>query len=243
MNRLDPDGRCAKGFVQGNTFGSLPDNPSLAYQIGYGVGAVNAAYSLLSGGDSNNTNSAISLTTPDLRPSGYSDGFGDHYSFCYSCHDPNDPGARLQFQMAQNATVGIRAYTQVAFIAATAGLGEFSALEETAAKTVGSAETLALPTIRQAEGGLVIGRGADLSRPFALAENEYRLSWPATSTAQSEWKINSGLLRQEMGKGLPIRDISPGNNGGMYLNAERNLLDSRGWTYDAATGYWHPPGT
>ena len=135
VNRLDPDGRCAKGAVQGLQFGALPDNASLSYQIGYGIGAVGSAISLLSGGDSNNTNSAISLTTPDLRPSGYSDGFGDHYSFCYSCHDPNDPGARLQFQMAQNVTVGIRAYTQVAFIAATAGLGEFSALEETAANT------------------------------------------------------------------------------------------------------------
>jgi hypothetical protein len=100
---------------------------------------------------------------------------------------------------------------------------------------------VALPTIRQAEGGLVIGRGADLSRPFALAENEARLSWTATATAQSEWKINSGLLRQEMGKGVPIRDASPGNVGGMYLNAERNLLESRGWLYNSSTGYWKPP--
>jgi hypothetical protein len=100
---------------------------------------------------------------------------------------------------------------------------------------------LALPTIRQAEGGLVIGRGSDLSRPFALAENEFRLSWPATATTRSEWKINSGLLRTEMGKGIPIRDASPGNVGGMYLNAERNLLQSRGWHYNSATGYWNPP--
>jgi hypothetical protein len=113
----------------------------------------------------------------------------------------------------------------------------------TATIEIQSARTLALPPIRQAQGGLVIGRGAELSRPFALAENEYRLSWPATATTKSEWKINSGLLRQEMRKMVPIRDASPGNNGGMYLNAERNLLESRGWKYDAATGYWKPPGT
>jgi hypothetical protein len=101
---------------------------------------------------------------------------------------------------------------------------------------------LALPTIRQAEGGLVIGRGSDLSRPFALVENEFRLSWPATATTRSEWKINSGLLRTEMGKGIPIRDASPSNVGGMYLNAERNLLQSRGWNYNPANGYWNPPG-
>ena len=101
---------------------------------------------------------------------------------------------------------------------------------------------LALPTIRQAEGGLVIGRGADLRRPFALAPNEFRLSWPATATTRSEWKINSGLLRTEMGKGIPIRDASPGNVGGMYLKAECNLLESRGWNYNSSTGYWNPAG-
>jgi RHS repeat-associated protein len=104
-------------------------------------------------------------------------------------------------------------------------------------------EVLALPPYRQAGGGLVIGRGAELNRPFTLAENEFRLSWPATSTTRSEWKINSGLLRQEMGKGIPIRDASPGDVGGMYLNAERSLLESRGWQYNSATGYWHPPGS
>jgi hypothetical protein len=103
------------------------------------------------------------------------------------------------------------------------------------------AEILALPPIRQAAGGLVIGRGAELSRPFTLAENEFRLTWPATSTTRSEWKMNSGLLRREMRTGVPIRDASPGNVGGMYLNAERNLLESRGWNYNSSTGYWHPP--
>ena len=120
-------------------------------------------------------------------------------------------------------------------------LGEYSDFIRwsIAAKTL---PQLALPTIRQAEGGLVIGRGSDLSRPFALAENEFRLSWPATATTRSEWKINSGLLRTEIGKGIPIRDASPGNVGGMYLNAERNLLQSRGWNYNSANGYWNPPG-
>ena len=111
------------------------------------------------------------------------------------------------------------------------------------ARVAKSGEVLALPPYRQAGGGLVIGRGAELNRPFTLAENEFRLSWPATSTTRSEWKINSGLLRQEMRKGNPIRDASPGDVGGMYLNAERNLLESRGWQYNSATGYWHPPGS
>jgi hypothetical protein len=31
-----------------------------------------------------------------------------------------------------------------------------------------------------------------------------------------------------MGKGQPIRDASPGDTAGQFLNAERNLLKDRG---------------
>jgi hypothetical protein len=89
---------------------------------------------------------------------------------------------------------------------------------------------------------LVIGRGADLAKPGALKAGERALSWPSKMpNAAAEWKINSGLLRQEMQRGLPIRDVSPGNTGGMFLNAERNLLQNRGWTFDASTNFWMPP--
>jgi hypothetical protein len=89
---------------------------------------------------------------------------------------------------------------------------------------------------------LVIGRGADLAKPGALELGERALSWPSKMpNVAAEWKINSGLLRQEMGRGLPIRDASPGNTGGMFLNAERNLLESRGWTFNLSTNFWMPP--
>jgi hypothetical protein len=71
---------------------------------------------------------------------------------------------------------------------------------------------------------LVIGRGADLAKPGALNPGEFKFSWPPTGATQSEWKVNSGLLRQEMGNMRPIRDASVDNNLGMYLNAERYLL-------------------
>jgi len=58
VNNCDPDGRCAKGAVQGLQFGALPDNASLSYQIGYGIGAVGSAISLLSGGDNSNGNAS-----------------------------------------------------------------------------------------------------------------------------------------------------------------------------------------
>ncbi|MBI2837242.1 MAG: Ig-like domain-containing protein [Acidobacteria bacterium] len=91
------------------------------------------------------------------------------------------------------------------------------------------------------EGGLVIGRGRDLARPGALLPGEYKLSWDPTATTKSEWKINAGLMRKEMARGMPIRDASPGDTGGMYLNAERNLLRDRGWTFDPQSSYWYPP--
>jgi hypothetical protein len=88
---------------------------------------------------------------------------------------------------------------------------------------------------------LVIGRGADLAKPGALGPGEFKLSWPPTATVRSEWGVNSGLLRQEMRNLRPIRDASPGNTGGIFTNAERNLLTDRGWTFDPKTNLWNPP--
>ncbi|MBX3630611.1 MAG: hypothetical protein KF908_12025 [Nitrosomonas sp.] len=44
-----------------------------------------------------------------------------------------------------------------------------------------------------------------------------------------------------MVKGQPIRDASPGDKRGQFLNAERNLLENRGWKFDGKTNYWIPP--
>lgn len=44
-----------------------------------------------------------------------------------------------------------------------------------------------------------------------------------------------------LNKGKPIRDASPGDTSGQFLNAERNLLRDRGWTFDSSTDFWNPP--
>ena len=88
---------------------------------------------------------------------------------------------------------------------------------------------------------LVIGRGADLAKPGALGPGEFKLSWPPTGAVRPEWKVNSGLLRQEMRNMRPIRDASIGDTRGVYLNAERNLLESRGWQLDKSASLWMPP--
>ena len=101
--------------------------------------------------------------------------------------------------------------------------------------------SLSVDAAAATESRLVIGRGADLAKPGVLGPGEYKLSWPSTGETKSEWKINSGLLREEMRNNRPIRDASPNNNDGMYLNAERNLLKSSGWERDESTHLWNPP--
>ncbi len=61
------------------------------------------------------------------------------------------------------------------------------------------------------------------------------------------WKQNAGFLRREMGTGKPIFDSYRLPNGNListkgFLNAERNLLQSRGWIYSPSHGAWLPPG-
>jgi hypothetical protein len=95
-----------------------------------------------------------------------------------------------------------------------------------------------------ARGNLVIGRGADLAKPGALRAGESKLGWPSKlPDFKAEWKENAGRLREVMREGRPIRDASPGDTGGMFLNAERNLLKDRGWRFDSQTNFWMPPGS
>lgn len=89
-------------------------------------------------------------------------------------------------------------------------------------------------------GTTVIGRVKDLQ---ALRAGEQSLlhRLPNRGSPRANWTQNSGVLRQEMSRGAPIRDASPGDTAGKFLNAERNLLRDRGWTFDPQTYYWHPP--
>lgn len=85
-------------------------------------------------------------------------------------------------------------------------------------------------------------------------EGDRMLYLPNQGSAQANWAQNSGRLRQEMGQGKPIfdsyRDSASGlqipagttpSSGGRFLNAERKLLESRGWQYTPSSGAYHPP--
>lgn len=85
-------------------------------------------------------------------------------------------------------------------------------------------------------------------------EGDRMLYLPNQGSAQANWAQNSGRLREEMGNGQPIfdsyRDAATGlqipagttpSSGGRFLNAERKLLESRGWQYNSTSGAYHPP--
>jgi RHS repeat-associated protein len=93
---------------------------------------------------------------------------------------------------------------------------------------------------------LVIGKINDL-RNVAAGERTLLDRLPNLGSPKLNWQQNAGLLRQEMSRGLPIRDASVDATGALinntgFLKAERNLLQSNGWSYDSATRMWYPPG-
>ena len=90
-----------------------------------------------------------------------------------------------------------------------------------------------------------IGKVDDLK---SIPRNQTLLdNLPNLGNPKSNWKQNSSVLRKEMSKGNPIRDASahlPDNHPrvkGSFLGAERNLLRSKGWSFDKSTGLWNSP--
>jgi RHS repeat-associated protein len=95
-------------------------------------------------------------------------------------------------------------------------------------------------------GPIVIGKLNDLRR-LSPGEKSLLSRLPNRGSPKANWAQNSGVLRQEMGHGRPIRDASVDRSGALindtgFLRAERNLLRTQGWTYDPTTTMWYPPG-
>lgn len=98
-----------------------------------------------------------------------------------------------------------------------------------------------------AKNEVVIGKTADIT-PGKLGSGERTLldRLPDQGGPRSNWRQNSSVLRQEMGKGLPIRDASVDRAGNLtnntgFLRAERNLLQNHEWNYNPKTQLWSPP--
>jgi RHS repeat-associated protein len=86
----------------------------------------------------------------------------------------------------------------------------------------------------------VIGRVKDL-QDLKPGERSLLDRLPDRGSPKANWHQNAGALREEVKRGLPIRDASPNDRRGRFLNAERNLLRDRGWTFDKETNLWMPP--
>jgi hypothetical protein len=86
----------------------------------------------------------------------------------------------------------------------------------------------------------VIGRLQDLQK-LGAGEKSLLDRLPYRGDNKANWQQNAGVLREVMRLGRPIRDASPGDTSGQFLNAERNLLRDHGWTFDAQTNFWMPP--
>lgn len=73
------------------------------------------------------------------------------------------------------------------------------------------------------------------------------LHLPNKGNYKANWRQNAGRLREQMRLGNPIYDTYRDPVTGKqiptagFLGAERRLLESRGWKYNAATGAYHPP--
>jgi hypothetical protein len=92
----------------------------------------------------------------------------------------------------------------------------------------------------------VIGRKDDLAKPGAVRPNERTLMGPNRGSERQNFQQNFRALRQAEKQGDPIRDISPGDDEGRWLNQERCYLEWCGWDrYQDPAGdyYWIKPWT
>ncbi len=98
---------------------------------------------------------------------------------------------------------------------------------------------------RVAQNQPIIGKIKDLNN-LSHGENTLLSRLPDQGTPRANWRQNSRVLREEIRKGIPIRDASLNPNGtlkkypGSFLEAERNLLRNQGWTFDSSKGLWRP---
>jgi hypothetical protein len=158
-----------------------------------------------------------------------------------------------------NSVISAQPYYQMAAKApqiakATAGI------EESAAETMASAVTG--PEGEEAAAGseaLVAGKGGlNLFKwkhwtsltDLGWREGDQFLYLPNQVLPSANWKQNYSVLRAALRLGQPIfdsyRDVATGEQfkalPRSFLNAERYILETRGWRYIKSEGAYYPPG-
>ena len=99
------------------------------------------------------------------------------------------------------------------------------------------------------KGGLNLFKWAKetTTKPGGWREGDFFLYLSDLGGAKENWAQNAGRLREQMRQGKPIFDSYRDPVTGLqipaqgFLRAERNLLESHGWRYDARTGAYYAP--
>jgi len=106
-------------------------------------------------------------------------------------------------------------------------------------QNIGTQTGSAFPSSAIGQGGLNLFKfgSHQATRSTGWRVGDRFLNLPSRGSPQLNWKQNSGFLRQEMKLGAPIHDTFLNSNGlpratGGFLNAERFLLQSRGWSFN-----------
>jgi len=131
--------------------------------------------------------------------------------------------------------------------------GEIVANQAAASAVVDEAVGVTSSTAGTAQSGVTGGLnlykfGSSTSTASSgWSDGSYFLNLPDQGNAQNNWQQNSSALRAVMSEGNPIYDsyINPSTGQQIptsgFLNAERNLLENQGWTYNPTTGAYNPP--
>jgi len=153
-------------------------------------------------------------------------------------------GTDIAFQLAVSAAKGCGVslsnvnWVQVGISAAFGGLSQGRSALRSAPRAIGPADVAVI--------GKVDDLGAATLRPGERTLlNQLR---PKLGSPRLNYMRNDSVLRSEMGRGAPIRDVSVDpltgalrNNTG-FLRAERNILTNQDWAFDPKSRYWYPPG-
>ena len=102
---------------------------------------------------------------------------------------------------------------------------------------------------RAPQGGLVLykWRTESATQANGWKTGDFMLFLPNLGNPRANWLQNAGRMRQQMHANRPIfdayRDPATGRQIPTqgFLRAERNLLESRGWRYEASYGAYLPP--
>ncbi len=102
------------------------------------------------------------------------------------------------------------------------------------------------PLVSDTDGdGMADGQQGE--QTLDLPDDSKQSTGKRVGDAQALYRQNMGQLREAMRSRCPVRERDPNSKrrdperGGAFLQAERDLLERRGWDFGLRTGYWHPP--